>query len=330
MDKKFSSFMTLFAILCVLFIIAGCYEPTKEELRAFEQGVVSPEAESAGIKELKKMAGIPENAKISNVSRYGQETPRVVVYQTESTSQTPEVTTIKHFDPEGKQVESNNLIKPTSDPNPIVAKDEKGNITAYQAENIESGKIRPSEKVVFIDEKGKIESEKKLLNNLRKEGEVFTFSESEQAILSGNGDFLMLVYSKSEAKPESGQELIGGIKYQYVDRQGSVLWTLEGGRFGFDIAISNNGNVIAIYNPQGDPPHPSGLVRGINIVDKNGKKLFAYPFNQYLDFSRFYSLSDNGERIVVLIEDKSSGTWEGRYLHITVPEGKAYINDSAT
>jgi len=246
------------------------------------------------------------------------------VYRTERTIQTPESMVIRHLDEKGNIKKEDTLDKITS----MIAKDEKGNVTAYIAKNIDRVKIRPGEKIVFLDKEGNVESERMLLNVLKKDGEFSTYSESEHAILSGNGEYMMLSYGKGVAQLGAGMEMIGTIEYKYMDRHGNVLWKIQGGRFGFDVTISDDGSRIIIYNPQDDPPHPSGLGRGLHVFDKNGMKLFSCLLGREAEDFHFrdIQLFDSGNYLIVPGDDWSGSKWQPKYLHISVNKGIAFIS----
>ena len=268
MNKKLSLLVFLFTVLCLLFTITGCYEPTKEELKTFEERgwVATIEAESEYLSQLKKWANIPEDAKILNVSRYGGELPKVVVFQT------LEATVIKQYDDKGNEVKAAKLV----DFNQSLGKDAAGNINAYIAEG---AKRYQQGSVVFLDEKGVVEKETKVIHREKAENDFFTLKENEGIFLSNDGQYIGKVHAKWTADPAlKSPDMAGWVTFSYMDRAGNILWRIKRWSYGFeDVKISPFGNKIALWQYEGNEDVNSSYTgTSLVIYDKNGNKLLQF------------------------------------------------------
>jgi hypothetical protein len=321
MNKKIGVFMILVAIGCPIFVLNGCYEPTKQEIKSFEGRGWRPttEAESEYLAQLKKVANIPENAKIENVSMYGGEIPRVVVYgETEKWTnykgESGEAVVgkkIKLFDAKGGVIGEETISS--------ISNDKQGNVSAFIGESVPSypGAGTPQCKVSFVEEKS---------------GDLFVLKEGDQVALSADGNYMMKNYVKAVADPKNiGPDLeVKTNKYDYMDRQGNILWTIQGGTYGFEVALSDDGSRVVVYNPIAEPPHPSGLKNGIYVFNKEGREIISYSMEPGMGVTGWNrtKLHDHGNYIVVPIDYKSEGKNVYKFLHILVNENRAFISDN--
>lgn len=301
MNKKLTLLTILFTVLCSLFIVTGCYEPTEEDLKTFEERgwIATTEAESEYLIQLKKWANIPEDAKIEDVSMYGGKVPRVVVYG-EMKGKYVKDRKVKVFNKEGETVRDDLLS--WGEP----SKDKEGNITAYIASDSYAGE---QNKIILLDEEGNVENEKDLIHHEEKKGWKYVLKEHEQGYLSEDGNYLGVFYVKYWTdKPYKDDEPAGDLpkaiyKFQYMDKNGKKLWEIKkdennsiigsltkiskGGKrillVGVDKLLENNTKYyLALYDRNGEliKKHYFVSVTKIKLTKDDKYAIFTVRFNK--------------------------------------------------
>ena len=305
-------------------IITGCKQNlTGEQIKAYEQGQVSPEAESAEIKELKTRIGIPENARILNVSRYGSEIPRVVEYgemkewrnyKGETGAQIGDKK-IKLLNESGEVIGEDKLS--------IIAKDSGGNVSAYIASSPTNNE---QNKIVTINEKGDVENDIKLIQREEKKEEKSILKEHQVGYLSGDGNYIGAFYVKYWTEDKDvgklGADLPNALyRFQYMDKKGHLLWEVTGDRNNpisdNTIKISRDGGRIILTGNDYEKEKEDKDSNYLALYDRNGQLVVKYYYFAVTEIQ----LTKDGRSAIFTIDARNNGEIVTKYMILSLNDG---------
>jgi len=314
--------------LSLLVAVAGCYEPTKEDMKTFEERgwVATSEAESRAMTELKEWAGIPDDTKIENVSMYGGKTPKVVVYgelkewknDKGETGTSVDDRKIKILNDEGKVIKEDLLS--WGEP----SKDKDGNVTAYIASDSYAGE---QNEIVLLNDKGNVASEKKLTHKEEKEGWKYVLKEHERGYLSEDGNYLGVLYvkywtDKPVKQDEPATNLPNAIyKFKYMDKSGKILWEIDGDEnnaiSGNAITISKNGERVLSTGRDDKGGLENENSDYLVIYTKEGKLIKKHYFGSSIEIK----LTKDGKSAILETDIYVNGEFNIRFVKINLEDG---------
>jgi hypothetical protein len=323
MNKK-ASYLLLLIMFIGVFAIAGCKRTlTEDQIKAYEQGLVSPEAESKEIKELKVQAGIPENARMLNVSRYGSETPRVVEYgemkawrnyKGETGAQIGDKK-IKLLNEAGEVIGEDKLSK--------IAKDSGGNVSAYIAS---SPTTNEQNRIVIINEKGDVEKDIKLVQREEKKEEKSILKEHQVGYLSEDGNYIGAFYVKYWTEDKDvgklGADLPNALyRFQYMDKKGHVLWEVTGDRNNpisdNTIKISKDGSRVILTGNDYEKEKEDKDSNYLSLYDRNGQLIVKYYYFAVTEIQ----LTKDGRSAIFTIDALKNGEIITKYIILSLGDG---------